>query len=98
MENFWTPLNYKGYEDNLIHKGTHPGYGGYTYGFMFNNGYGASVIKHGSSYGNADDLFELAVLNAYGDIVYIEEISDDVVGWLTNEEVIEYFERIKNLE
>jgi hypothetical protein len=93
----WTPLNYEGYEEYLIREGTHPGYGGYTYGFIFNNGYGASVIKHDCSYGNVDDLFELAVLNAYGDIVYIEEIGEDVIGWLTNEEVIEYFERIRRL-
>jgi hypothetical protein len=93
----WTPLNYEGYEEYLIHKGTHSGYGGYQYGFMFENGYGLLVCKHDCTWGNVDDLFEIATIDTNGDLILIEEVGKEAIGWLTNEEVIEYFERIRRL-
>ena len=70
----------------------------YSHRFRFNNGYGASVIKHFASYGYEDDLFELAVLDRYGKICYNTPITNDVVGHLTNDEVLDLLELIKNLE
>jgi hypothetical protein len=74
----------------------------YNYKFVFPNGYGASVIKHKGSYGYEEDLFELAVLekvtdNIYG-LCFSTEITNDVLGFLSNEEVLELLEQIKNLK
>jgi hypothetical protein len=95
--NHWTPLNYEGFEQHLMKKSTHKHFGGFQYEFQFDNGFGASVIKHNESYGNVDDLFELAVLNEDGEITYDTYIADNVIGWLTNEEVIDYFKAIQSL-
>ena len=46
-------------------------------------------------------LFEIAVLKRtiYGWLLcYSTQITDDVIGYLDNEEVIEILEKIKNLE
>ena len=71
------------------------------YIFKFENGYGASVVKNIGSYGNRQDLFELAVIIFVGeydwDLCYSTEIADDVIGYLNNEQVIELLEKIKNL-
>lgn len=69
----------------------------YAHRFKFENGYGASVVKHFGSYGYDDDLFELAVLDEKGNIIYDTPISDDVIGHLTNEEVLELLEKIRKL-
>ena len=69
--------------------------------FKFDNGFGASVIKHFGSYGFEDDLFELAVLRwtgEYHEIAYDTSVTDDVIGFLTNNDVMEYLYQIKNLE
>ena len=55
-------------------------------------GYGASVIKHYGSYGYEKDLWELALLNNRdGDgkwtLEYTELVGDDVIGYLTDEQV-----------
>lgn len=75
---------------------------GVNHKFVFPNGYGASVIKHFGSYGCEKDLFELAVLKKVTDnnynLCYSTEITNDVIGHLTNKEVLELLEKIKNLE
>ena len=55
-------------------------------------GYGASIIKHYGSYGYEEDLWELALLsNRYSDgdwnLEYTELVNDDVLGYLTDEQV-----------
>ena len=55
--------------------------------YQFDNGYGASVVCHDGSYGNRQGLWELAVLDAVGNCIYYTPITDDVLGWLTDEEV-----------
>jgi hypothetical protein len=62
----------------------------------FGNGYSASVIKSEHSYGGRDGKYELAVI--YGnEIVYDTPITDDVLGWLSEEDVTDAMERIANL-
>lgn len=70
--------------------------------FRFENNYGASVIKHWGSYGYNEDKFELAVIyfNEKGDyhLTYDTPITDDVIGYLDNEEVLKLLEKIKRLK
>ena len=54
---------------------------------QFENGYGVSVIKHKYSYGGPDGLYELAILDSDGEITYDTPITDDVIGYLTEEGV-----------
>lgn len=51
----------------------------------FPNGYGASIVKGPYTYGGRDGLFELAVLDSDGGIAYDTPITDDVVGYLTED-------------
>lgn len=73
----------------------------YQYIFKFDNGYGASVIKNSISYGHVLDLFELAVIKFTDEftcnLCYTTEITDDVIGYLTNDDVLNLLEAIKNL-
>lgn len=93
-------LNCKGYEDYRI--STRPMHGGVSNVFKFENNYGASVVKHRWSYGSHNDLWELAVIcfdeTGKWDLNYDTEITDDVVGFLTDDEVCALLERIKNLD
>ena len=91
-----TPLNYKKYKDFYFDSGN-PG----QWCFRFPNNYGASVIKHPGSYGYDKDLFELAVILFIDDewhLTYETPITDDVIGNLTNEEVLNYLKQIKDLK
>ena len=60
----------------------------------FENGYGVSVIEHG--YGSESGLKELAVLHS-GGICYDTPITSDVMGYLTDEEVADIIEQVKQL-
>jgi hypothetical protein len=51
----------------------------------FKNGYGASIVKGPYTYGGRDGLFELAVLGPDGQLTYDTPITDDVVGYLTED-------------
>jgi hypothetical protein len=53
----------------------------------FPNGYGASIVKGPYTYGGRDGLFELAVLDSDGQLTYDTPITDDVVGYLTEDGV-----------
>ena len=68
---------------------------GYTY--QFENGYGASVVKHDSSYGGKQGLYEIAVLDSTGDLCYSTPITDDVIGHATEDKVLDTLHRIKSL-
>lgn len=76
-------------------------YDGVQYLFRFENDYGASVIKHSGSYGHEADLWELAVVkfNDDGDwdLCYSTQITDDVIGHLTDDEVVDLLRRIREL-
>jgi len=56
---------------------------------MFENGYGVSVVRHSFSYGGNSGLYELAVLDADGEITYDTDVTDNVIGHLTPEGVTE---------
>ena len=64
---------------------------------QFDNGYGASVVKHEFSYGGKDGLYELAVLNEDGDLTYETPITNDVIGYLREIDVTDVMEKIQQL-
>ncbi len=76
----------------------HPStFGGIIGRIEFGNGYGASVVKSPFSYGGGDDLYELAVLGNDGQICYTTPITDDVIGYLTEDDVEELLIKIQQL-
>lgn len=92
-------LDYTGFEKYMV--GTKELFYGIQYRFRFENGFGASVVKHFGSYGHDCDLWELAVLKYEGDeshLTYTTEITDDVLGYLDDSKVREYLYKIKELE
>lgn len=96
-------LNYEGYEKHLVKFREVEVFNGVQYLFRFDNDYGASVIKHCYSYGSEKDLWELAVIK-YTDslydewhLVYDTPITDDVLGYLTDEQVRNTLKQIKEL-
>lgn len=64
--------------------------------FSFANGYGASVITGGIAYCTEGQPYELAVLKD-NDLCYDTPITDDVIGYLTSNEVYELLDRIEQL-
>jgi hypothetical protein len=65
---------------------------------MFENGFGASVIRHKYSYGGADGLYELAVLDTEGELHYDNPVAEgDVHGYLTEEGVTDLLKGIQLL-
>jgi len=62
----------------------------------FDNGYTASVVSHGFSYGGETGLFEVGVI--HGDkLVYDTPVTSDVIGYLGFQGVADILEQIKNL-
>ncbi len=72
---------------------------GHHYIFRFPNNYGASVIRNSGSYGSAQDLWEMALIFFDEDgnwvLTYERDFDDDVKGYLTDDNVIELLEKIK---
>lgn len=64
----------------------------------FQNGYGASIVKHEYSYGGIEGLYELAVLDYTGSICYSTPITDDVLGHLTEQDVSDALKSISELD
>lgn len=69
----------------------------------FENNFGASVVRHDFSYGGDEGLFELAVLEFPNEteeyhLIYDTEITDDVLGYLSEEDVQQYLNQIEQLE
>ena len=95
-------LKYEGFDNYLLGKGFIDG--GVHYVFRFENGYGASVIKAYWTYGGMKDLWELAVIRFFGEendeykLDYDTEITDNVCGYKTDDDIRELLARIKELE
>jgi hypothetical protein len=64
---------------------------------MFPNGYGVSVVRNSWSYGGRNGLFELAVLDADGDLCYDTPVTGDVLGYLTVPEVVQAMKAVAAL-
>jgi hypothetical protein len=67
--------------------------------YRFANGYGASVIRGQYTYGGSEGKWEMAVLDSNADILYNTPVipGEDVLGWLTDEQVEQLLERISEL-
>lgn len=67
--------------------GPHPNWEGAKIAKLrFPNGFGASVITGGSSYTSRDCPYELAVITKAG-LCYTTEITDNVLGWQTADDI-----------
>lgn len=83
-----------GHHEYLQKVGPHPsGFTGWALNYKFPNGYGASVVRYQSlggfigSYGATENLWQLAVLDESGNICYNTPVTNEVLGWLTPEDV-----------
>lgn len=68
--------------------------------YRFDNGYGASVVRFSGSYGNEYGLWELAVIKWSGEsyeLTYDTPVTDDVIGWLSDDEVQDNLGKIRGL-
>lgn len=71
--------------------------------YVFENGYGASVVQHKGSYGGDQGLWELAVITFPTEnreefkLNYTTPITEDVVGFLKWKEALKIMEDIKKL-
>lgn len=59
----------------------------------FSNGYGASIVRGPYTYGGPSGEYELAVLHGGtevgdGSLCYATSVTDDVLGWLSENEII----------
>ena len=72
-------------------------YNGVQARVIFENGYGASVVKHDYSYGGKDGLYELAVIKD-DDLCYTTPVTTDVEGYLSEEDVTELLKQIQELK
>lgn len=64
---------------------------------QFSNGYGASIVQGPHTYGGSKGLYELAVFGKDGGITYDTPITDDVLGYLSEQDVEKTLLEIKNL-
>jgi hypothetical protein len=70
---------------------------------FFRNGFGASVVRHSYSYGGREGFYELAVIVKDEKdprdfrLTYETSVTDDVLGWLTADDVVEKLKEISRL-
>jgi len=62
----------------------------------FDNNYGVSVVKFYGSYGYHQNLWEVAIL--YKDsLTYNTDITDDVLGYQTEQDVTDVMKKVQDL-
>jgi len=66
--------------------------------YNFDNGYGVSVVRHKYSYGNGLNLFELAIIDKSGEIMYSTPITNDVLGYLSEDDVSNTMIKVQRLD
>lgn len=72
--------------------------GGKHLRLFFANGWGVSVISHMYSYGGAEGLYEVAVTNGEGGIVYDNPVAPEGVrGYLTPQDVVDMVREVLEL-
>jgi hypothetical protein len=64
---------------------------------MFDNGYGASVVKGEHTYGGKDGLYELGILGKDGKLTYDTPVTDDIEGYLNEDDVTILLKQIQSL-
>lgn len=64
---------------------------------FFENGWGVSVVSHELSYGGAEGLFEVAVIDHNEEIQYDSGVTSDVIGWLDFRGVADVMVQVKEL-
>ena len=67
------------------------------YTTTFENGFGVSIIRGFYTYGGCKNLYEVAITNKNGDIIYDKLDNQDVFGFLTDSEVKDVINRVENL-
>ena len=63
----------------------------------FDNGYGVSVVSHSYSYGGRDGLYEVAVLDSEDNLTYDTPVTNNVIGYLTEEDVTDVMKQVQKL-
>lgn len=97
-------MNYKFSDLNFQPHSNYPD-SGIAARYFFSNGYGVSVVKFtapfgSGSYGGDKGLYELAVLegNEFDcELCYETPITDDVIGYLTENEVEDLMNQVSKL-
>ena len=95
-----TTLKHDGFGHYLMAKTTHTSRQHVQYIFRFENDYGASVVKGMGTYGHELDLWELGVITFDGcdwHLTYDTPITEDVIGYLTDEQVMDILKQIQAL-
>lgn len=95
-----TTLKHDGFGHYLRAKTTNTSRQRVQYIFRFENDYGASVVKSPYTYGGDQDLWELGVIKFEGckwHLTYNTSIIEDVLGYLTDEQVMDILKQIKAL-
>lgn len=64
----------------------------------FDNGYGISVVKGPHTYGGDIGLYEAAVLDSDGKLCYTTPLTQDVIGYLREEDVTDTMIQIQKLQ
>ena len=71
-----------------------------AFNIFFENGYGASVVRGLGTYGGNGGLYELAVIEGNKedwDLTYDTPVTNDVIGYLTEADVIKHLFEIQAL-
>jgi hypothetical protein len=63
----------------------------------FDNGYGVSVVSHSHSYGGSKGLYEIAVLDSENNLTYNTSVTNDVIGYLTEQDVTDVMKQVQEL-